>query len=66
MDESVQQRLFQGFFSTKGTDGTGLGLMMAKRIVDQHGGVIEVQSRPGEGTSVMIRLLPGPAVSDGS
>ncbi len=66
MDESVQQRLFQGFFSTKGTDGTGLGLMMAKRIVDQHGGVIEVQSRPGEGTSVMICLLPGPAVSDGS
>ena len=66
MDESVQQRLFQGFFSTKGTDGTGLGLMMAKRIVDQHGGVIEVQSRPGEGTSVMIRLFPGPTVSDGS
>jgi len=65
MDESVQQRLFQGFFSTKGTDGTGLGLMMAKRIVDQHGGVIEVQSRPGEGTSVMIRLPPGLAVSTG-
>jgi signal transduction histidine kinase len=65
MDESVQQRLFQGFFSTKGTDGTGLGLMMAKRIVDQHAGVIEVQSRPGEGTSVMIRLPPGLKVSDG-
>jgi signal transduction histidine kinase len=65
MDESVQQRLFQGFFSTKGTDGTGLGLMMAKRIVDQHAGVIEVQSRPGEGTSVMIRLPPGLAVSTG-
>jgi signal transduction histidine kinase len=65
MDESVQQRLFQGFFSTKGTDGTGLGLMMAKRIVDQHAGVIEVQSRPGEGTSVMIRLPAGLKISDG-
>jgi len=65
MDESVQQRLFQGFFSTKGTDGTGLGLMMAKRIVDQHGGFIEVLSRPGEGTSVMIRLPPGLKISDG-
>jgi signal transduction histidine kinase len=56
MNEGVQQRLFQGFFSTKGTDGTGLGLMMAKRIVDQHGGVIEVHSRPGEGSKFVLRL----------
>jgi signal transduction histidine kinase len=56
MDEGVQQRLFQGFFSTKGTEGTGLGLMMTKRIVDQHGGVIEAQSRPGEGSRFILRL----------
>ena len=59
MDEGVQQRLFQGFFSTKGTDGTGLGLMMTKRIVDQHQGMVEVQSRPGEGTTMIIRLPAG-------
>ncbi len=59
MDESVQQRMFQGFFSTKGTNGTGLGLMMTKRIVDQHGGAIEVKSRPGEGATVIIRLPAG-------
>jgi signal transduction histidine kinase len=56
MDEGVQQRLFLGFFSTKGTEGTGLGLMMTKRIVDQHGGVIEAQSRPGEGSRFILRL----------
>jgi signal transduction histidine kinase len=59
MDEGVQQRLIQGFFTTKGTDGTGLGLMMTKRIVDQHQGMVEVQSRPGEGTTMIIRLPAG-------
>lgn len=65
MDTGVQQRLFQGFFSTKGTDGTGLGLMMAKRIVGQHGGTIAVQSRPGDGTTVVLRLPPGREVGGG-
>jgi signal transduction histidine kinase len=59
MDDDVQQRLFQSFFSTKGTEGTGIGLMMTKRIVDQHQGVVEVKSRPGEGTTVIIRLPAG-------
>jgi signal transduction histidine kinase len=66
MDESVQQRLFQGFFSTKGTDGTGLGLMMTRRIVSQHEGTIEVHSRPGEGTTVMMRLPAGLSARSGS
>jgi signal transduction histidine kinase len=61
MDDDVQQRLFQSFFSTKGTDGTGIGLMMTKRIVDQHRGTVEVKSRPGEGTAVTIRLPAGTA-----
>jgi signal transduction histidine kinase len=65
MEKAVQQRLFQGFFSTKGTDGTGLGLMMTKRIVDQHQGMVEIQSQPGEGTIIIIRLPPGLATSDG-
>jgi signal transduction histidine kinase len=59
MEESVKERLFQGFFSTKGTDGTGLGLMMTRRIISQHDGAIEVRSRPGEGTTVILRLPPG-------
>jgi signal transduction histidine kinase len=59
MDEMLQQRLFQSFFSTKGTDGTGIGLMMTRRIVDQHQGTIEIRSRAGEGTTVFIRLPAG-------
>ena len=65
MDTALQQRLFQSFFSTKGTEGTGIGLMMTKRIVDQHQGTIEVKSRPGEGTAVIIRLPAGTAPSNG-
>jgi len=61
MDDDLQQRLFQSFFSTKGTEGTGIGLMMTKRIVDQHQGAIEVKSRPGEGTTMTLRLPAGPA-----
>jgi signal transduction histidine kinase len=65
MGEDVQQRLFQGFFSTKGTDGTGLGLMMTQRIVVQHRGTITVTSRPGEGTRVVICLPRAPAAPGG-
>jgi signal transduction histidine kinase len=65
MEESVKERLFQGFFSTKGTDGTGLGLMMTRRIISQHDGAIEVRSRPGEGTTVTLRLPPGRMPRDG-
>jgi len=56
MDESVSQRIFQSFFSTKGTRGTGIGLMMTKKIVDQHAGEIRVVSQKGEGSTFIIRL----------
>lgn len=56
MDEETREKIFNTFFSTKGTKGTGLGLMIAKKIVDEHGGVIEVESEKGRGTRVVIRL----------
>lgn len=48
-------RLFQPYQTSK-ADGTGLGLMIVQRIVQEHGGQIEVASRPGEGSCFRIML----------
>jgi len=58
MDEETKKNVFQIFFSTKGSRGTGLGLMIAKKIVDEHEGVIDLSSEKGSGTVFMVRL-PG-------
>jgi signal transduction histidine kinase len=49
------QDIFNPFMTTK-EDGTGLGLSMAQRIVEEHGGRIEVQSSPGEGSTFYVHL----------
>lgn len=61
--KDIQDKIFHGFFSTKGTQGTGIGLMMTKKIVDQHGGAIEVDSQKGRGTTFTIKLPPQPKTS---
>jgi signal transduction histidine kinase len=57
MDDATSEKIFTQFFSTKGTDGTGLGLMVVHEIVKQHDGRIEVLSRPGKGSTFRI-ILP--------
>ena len=56
------EKLFHPFFTTK-KDGSGVGLSMAKKIVDSHRGLIDVESRLGEGTEFTVRL---PIVARGS
>lgn len=56
MDDSVKEDLFQRFFSTKGKQGTGIGLMLTKKIVDEHKGVIDVETTINEGSVFIIRL----------
>lgn len=51
----VQKSLFSPFHTTK-PEGLGLGLFISQSIIDDHGGRIEVQSRPGEGTAFSIWL----------
>jgi two-component system sensor histidine kinase PilS (NtrC family) len=51
----VLERVFAPFFTTK-RDGSGLGLATVHRIVENHGGSVTLASRPGEGTTVRVRL----------
>jgi two-component system NtrC family sensor kinase len=50
------ERIFNPFFSTKGVHGTGLGLSVSYGVVESHGGQIEVESVPGEGSTFTITL----------
>jgi signal transduction histidine kinase len=56
MTEEVRQRCLEPFFSTKGDKGTGLGLAMVYGIIKRHGGVLELNSLLGRGTTFVIRL----------
>lgn len=56
MDEATKERIFRMFFSSKGSKGTGLGLMITRKIVEEHGGTIECESERGKGTTFTIRL----------
>lgn len=55
---AVLPRLFEPFVSTKDT-GLGLGLVISKRIVDEHGGTVSAASPPGGGASFFVRLGAG-------
>lgn len=53
---AMMKHMFELFHSTKGNRGTGLGLAVTKKIVDEHEGSITVKSNPGEGTTFTVRL----------
>jgi PAS domain S-box-containing protein len=58
MVPEARGKIFQPFFTTKPT-GTGLGLVIVKKIMDLHGGDIEVDTTPGRGTSVRLVIPTG-------
>jgi signal transduction histidine kinase len=56
MSAEVQSKIFTLFFSSKSTQGTGIGLFITQKIIHQHGGQITVTSQPGEGTLFRITI----------
>jgi PAS domain S-box-containing protein len=64
MDYEVKQKAFTSFFTTKAKGGTGLGLLLTRKLVQQHGGSIRFVSEPGQGTTFRLSFprsrLPRP------
>ncbi|MEM6750299.1 MAG: ATP-binding protein [Planctomycetota bacterium] len=60
---AIRQRLFEPFHSTKGYGGTGLGLVVTKKVIDEHGGRVWVESEPGQGATFFIRLPLSPGAA---
>jgi signal transduction histidine kinase len=59
MNEEQQKRMFEKFYTgdkSRNSEGNGLGLSIVRRIIDMHGGIIEVQSRENEFTEIKIML----------
>jgi len=54
MAKDPQRNIYEEFFSTKGSSGTGLGLAVVEKVVNRHGGKIEVTSAPGRGTTFKL------------
>ena len=56
MDRETRENMFTLFFSSKGANGTGIGLFISNQIIDRHHGTIEVDSAVGDGTRFHIRI----------
>ena len=61
--KDVHDKVFRGFFSTKGTEGTGLGLLVVQKVVDEHGGTVTFDSEEGNGTRFMAELPAKPVAN---
>jgi signal transduction histidine kinase len=64
MSEETLARAFDLFFTTK-PEGTGLGMAITRSVIDLHGGILDLQSAPGRGTRVQVRMPVGARAGEG-
>jgi PAS domain S-box-containing protein len=56
ISEELNAKVFEDFFSTKGTEGTGIGLLVAQKVAEDHGGKVTFSSKPGAGTTFTVTI----------
>ena len=65
IDREAMQKVFSPFFTSK-ANGTGLGLAISKKLVDAHGGSIQVESEPGRGAAFVLGFPKQPSEEERS
>ena len=56
--EDLTRMVFQEFFSSKGTEGTGIGLLVVQKVAEEHGGAVTFTSKPDQGTTFIVTIPP--------
>jgi signal transduction histidine kinase len=56
MTEETQEKIFERFFTTKGSKGSGFGLLVTQKTIEEHGGRISFESEFGRGTTFSLHL----------
>jgi PAS domain S-box-containing protein len=56
MDDNTRRQLFTPMFSSKGGKGTGLGLLVTGKLIEEHKGFIDIETSPGKGSTFRIKL----------
>jgi signal transduction histidine kinase len=65
--EDLTHKVFQEFFSSKGVEGTGIGLLVVQKVAEEHGGSVSFRSEPGNGTVFTVtipRHIPLPVLQE--
>jgi signal transduction histidine kinase len=56
--EELTHKVFEEFFSSKGVEGTGIGLLVVQKVAEEHGGSVNFTSAPGQGTKFTVTIPP--------
>ncbi len=56
--EDVRDKMFEEFFSTKGTEGTGIGLLVVQKVAEEHSGKVTFTTETGKGTTFVVTIPP--------